>query len=569
MPHGNHRKNLITDKNTDYLLNYFINDEKLNEQLRPELNEENDKNQEMYENYKPKLDGTVDTEKITTNISSNKSSSSNKNTSNSNSNSNSNGENSSSESDSNSNNNSTTSASDSSKTPYKNKIVKTETTKYTNIVPPPSLQSKPVVSDRPLLGSRLVANIEKYAETAEEKRARSRDIYSKLQDLVETYKVKLTRHFSIDDDPDIMEAELKMHKERKHKANQIHFYKGVFINITTGIEFLNERYDPFDFKLKDWSKQIATDIDSYTEVLEELYEKYKDKGAKIPPELKLIFMVVMSAVSYHVTQTMFGSSGISEAIKNNGGMLNNIMNGLMGNSSNTNNAPKTTAPNNRDLLDKINRMTKQNPQNTVPVAEENIKTDVNKKILENQLKYQNDMFKAQMEQLQNERNNILMEKEKIEKLQSVMQPVYTQVQSQVQPVYTQVQPVVQIPVDKIMPVSGEKIMQILPSKIVQPSKNSPIIFSNSSINVFDEDSDIKISPENKVNKEKNNEFMDIAETLDSTSEDFNEIIKQLSNSSKKNNQRISSAKKNGSSRKKKTETRSDYNTPMKKGIIRL
>ena len=33
----------------------------------------------------------------------------------------------------------------------------------------------------------------------------------------------------------------------------------------------------FEFKLKDWSKTVAADMDDYTEVLEEIYEKYKDR----------------------------------------------------------------------------------------------------------------------------------------------------------------------------------------------------------------------------------------------------------------------------------------------------
>ncbi len=72
-----------------------------------------------------------------------------------------------------------------------------------------------------MLGDKLVNNIEKYNETPEERRARSRENYMKLQDLVERYNVKLTRYFSIDDDPDEMEAEYQLHKDRRHKNNQV------------------------------------------------------------------------------------------------------------------------------------------------------------------------------------------------------------------------------------------------------------------------------------------------------------------------------------------------------------
>ena len=112
-------------------------------------------------------------------------------------------------------------------------------------------------------------------ETVEQRRERAREAYSNLQDLVERYGVKLSRNYTIDDDPDEMEKEYKSNRDKRHKNNQIKFYQRVLLIVIAGVEFLNDKYDPFSFKLKDWSKQVASDMDEHTEVLEELYEKSK------------------------------------------------------------------------------------------------------------------------------------------------------------------------------------------------------------------------------------------------------------------------------------------------------
>ena len=157
------------------------------------------------------------------------------------------------------------------------------------------------------------ANNKKF-ESAEEKRARAREAYSKLQDLRKKYKVEPNRNFTINDDPDEMNEEYDRIKENRHKENQVKFYGRILITIISGAEFVNDKYNPFEFKLKDWSKQVASDMDEYTEILEELYEKYKDKGGKMAPEIKLLFMIIMSGVTYHLSQTLFSADGLSQTL---------------------------------------------------------------------------------------------------------------------------------------------------------------------------------------------------------------------------------------------------------------
>jgi hypothetical protein len=87
---------------------------------------------------------------------------------------------------------------------------------------------------------------------------------------------------------------------------------------TTGIEFINDRFDPFDIRLEGWSESINDNIDDYDEVFEELHEKYKGKS-KMAPELKLLMMLGGSAFMFHMTNTMFKSSmpGLDQVLKQN------------------------------------------------------------------------------------------------------------------------------------------------------------------------------------------------------------------------------------------------------------
>jgi hypothetical protein len=88
--------------------------------------------------------------------------------------------------------------------------------------------------------------------------------------------------------------------------------------IVTGLEFLNNKIDPFDIKLDGWSEQINENINDYDEIFAELHEKYKSKG-KMAPELKLLFQLGGSAIMVHMTNTMFKSSmpGMDDIMRQN------------------------------------------------------------------------------------------------------------------------------------------------------------------------------------------------------------------------------------------------------------
>ena len=115
-----------------------------------------------------------------------------------------------------------------------------------------------------------------------------------------------------------MQGEYEMLVEEKEKSNSCKFQGRMLMAAVTGLEFLNNRFDPFDVKLDGWAEQVNENIDDYDEIFAELHEKYKSK-AKMAPELKLLFQLGGSAIMVHMTNTMFKSAmpGMDDIMRQN------------------------------------------------------------------------------------------------------------------------------------------------------------------------------------------------------------------------------------------------------------
>ena len=358
-----HRNKMITDKETDYIFHHLMNEEKINEQLKEEFDAEQERNLARQE-Y-PKLDSRITTETVNRAKKSNKSSSEkdkelpsssedtpkNKLRKNVDFNTNS--------SISPSVSVSVSTSTSSTNTPYKNKINAKHKQEHNHKQESKHKADNKSKVRRDNLRKKLEEDVKVYVETAEEKRARSREEHTKLQELVEKHNVKLTKKYTIHDDPDEMKEEYDMWMDKRNKNNQVKFYKNVLLNIVCGAEFLNGKYNPFEFKLQDWSKQVASDMDDYTELLEEIYEKYKDKGGKMAPEIKLIFLLIMSGVSFHLSKSLFSEEGLTKTLKNNPSIINKFISGFS--ASNKNSGTTSETPGSKKKLLDIIRKQNNNP----------------------------------------------------------------------------------------------------------------------------------------------------------------------------------------------------------------
>ena len=139
----------------------------------------------------------------------------------------------------------------------------------------------------------------------------------KLEDL-EKKGVNLSKRYSMESNLEEMMGEYETLMDEKHKKNSVKFQGNILRAVVTGLEFLNNKFDPFDLKLDGWSEQVNENIDDYDEIFAELHEKYKSK-ASMAPELKLLFQLGGSAVMLHMTNTMFKSAlpGMDDIMKQN------------------------------------------------------------------------------------------------------------------------------------------------------------------------------------------------------------------------------------------------------------
>jgi len=139
----------------------------------------------------------------------------------------------------------------------------------------------------------------------------------KLENL-ENKGVKLTKKYSMESSLDEMKGEYEMIISEKEKSNSIKFQGKMLMAAITGLEFLNNKFDPFDIKLDGFGEQVNENINDYDEIFSELHEKYKSK-AKMAPELKLLFQLSGSAIMVHMTNTMFKSAmpGMDDIMRQN------------------------------------------------------------------------------------------------------------------------------------------------------------------------------------------------------------------------------------------------------------
>ena len=106
----------------------------------------------------------------------------------------------------------------------------------------------------------------------------------------------------------------------------VKFARRMLIACTTGLEFMNKKYNPFEIQLEGWSENVMENVDDYDEVFEELYVKYRTK-MHVAPEIKLIMMLGGSAMMFHLTNSMFKSvmPNMNDVIKQNPGLVQNMM----------------------------------------------------------------------------------------------------------------------------------------------------------------------------------------------------------------------------------------------------
>lgn len=106
--------------------------------------------------------------------------------------------------------------------------------------------------------------------------------------------------------------------DSRNLESSIKFQRSTLLTCATGLEFLNQKFNPMDVNLDGWSESINENQEDFDEIFEELYDKYKDK-TKVAPEIRLVMTLGISAAMCHVTNTFFKSKmpGMDDILKRN------------------------------------------------------------------------------------------------------------------------------------------------------------------------------------------------------------------------------------------------------------
>jgi hypothetical protein len=210
------------------------------------------------------------------------------------------------------------------------------------------------------------------------------ELLSECDTLKNKHNIHVPSHFNRNTSVDEVRSFIRRERRKREKNNSEKLGAKILMTTITALEFLNNKFDPFDLKLDGWSESVHENIDDYNDVFGELYEKYKT-SAKVPPEIKLMMMVGGSAAMVHLTNTMFKSSlpGMEEMMKQNPDMMKQFaqaaMNqmgqsvpaGMFGqNQGSAASKPEAAASQNNNQFNNQNMNTNQNiPQFNRPPAQ--------------------------------------------------------------------------------------------------------------------------------------------------------------------------------------------------------
>jgi hypothetical protein len=124
---------------------------------------------------------------------------------------------------------------------------------------------------------------------------------NKLQRL-EQKGFPVARKFTMDNSLDEIKGEYDRLVDARNLEGSLRFQRQALMGVVTGLEWMNNRFDPFDLNLDGWSESVHENVEDFDEIFEELYDKYKDRG-KMPPEARLLFSLAGSGFMVHVSNT--------------------------------------------------------------------------------------------------------------------------------------------------------------------------------------------------------------------------------------------------------------------------
>ena len=143
--------------------------------------------------------------------------------------------------------------------------------------------------------------------------------------------IRTTMNYNMNSHLEDMRNEYIKLKKQREIENSIKFQRKMLMAFVTGVEFLNNKFDPFSVKLDGWSESVNENVNDYDEIFEELFLKY-GADSDMAPEIRLLFTLGGSAFMFHLTNTMFKSSipGMDDVLKQNPDLMKQFAQAAVG-----------------------------------------------------------------------------------------------------------------------------------------------------------------------------------------------------------------------------------------------
>jgi hypothetical protein len=207
-------------------------------------------------------------------------------------------------------------------------------------------------------------NVEKMTK---EELLKEKFMYLRKLEALDAKGITLSKRYTMESSLDEMKGEYEFIISEKERKNSVQFQGKVLTTLITGLEFLNNKFDPFDIKLDGWSEQVHENVEDYDEIFADLHEKYKSK-AKMAPELKILFQLAASGMMIHMTNTMFKSSipGMDDIMRQNPDLMNQFTKAAV-------NSMENTTPGLGNFMNDFRKEPRENVNN---VRNENVRNEM-------------------------------------------------------------------------------------------------------------------------------------------------------------------------------------------------
>lgn len=112
-----------------------------------------------------------------------------------------------------------------------------------------------------------------------------------------------SKRLSMEHELEEIKNEIQRMTKEKEVENGVEFCKTGFVMCIQGLEMLNTKYDPFDMDLEGWNQHICSNMHTFEDYLEQIYERYHSDFT-VNPILGLGLAVAQSAFVFNLSKKM-------------------------------------------------------------------------------------------------------------------------------------------------------------------------------------------------------------------------------------------------------------------------